>query len=277
MMDWLKNLPFEWAQFEFMRNALVGALLVSPLFGLIGTMIVENKMSFFSDSLGHSALTGIAIGTLIGLDAPIWSMVIFGIVFAALLIAAKRRGSASADTTIGVFSSVSIALGIVILSMRGGFNKYSWYLVGDILAITPGDIAALFALLIVAVIYWAAMYNKLMLVSLNEPFARSRGIKSAAVETSFAILIAFAVMMSIQWIGILVINAMLILPAAAARNISGNVKTYHLFSLIIAICCGTAGLFASYYLDTASGATIVLLMGATYFITLIFKKTGKSG
>ena len=116
--------PFEWAQYDFMKNALLGVLLVTPMFGILGTMVVNNKMSFFSDALGHSALTGIAVGVMFGVDNTLVSMLAFSILLTIAIINVKNTKTSSVDTIIGVFSSSAVALGIVILSYNGGFNKY---------------------------------------------------------------------------------------------------------------------------------------------------------
>ena len=121
----LNSLPFEFIQYDFMKNALLAVIIITPLFALLGTMAVNNKMAFFSDALGHSAFTGIAIGILLGLGNPVLSMVAFGIFLGLVISRVKSFKTASTDTIISVFSSVSVALGIVILSKNGGFSKYS--------------------------------------------------------------------------------------------------------------------------------------------------------
>src|SRR5574344_2174940 len=128
-------LPFEWLSPQFMKNALLAVIVACPLFGTLGTVVVSNKMAFFSDAIGHSALTGIAIGVLLGIPDPTVAMVLFSIMLGFLIITVKVKGTASADTIIGVFSSTAVALGIVLLSATGNFSKYQRYLVGDILSI----------------------------------------------------------------------------------------------------------------------------------------------
>ena len=137
-------LPFEFMQYAFMKNAFLAILLVSPIFAILGTMIVNNKMAFFSDALGHSALTGIAIGSILGISNMNISMFIFAVIFAILLNLVKNKTSYGADTIISVFSSIAIALGLAILAQSGSFNKYSSYLVGDILSISKIEIIYLF-------------------------------------------------------------------------------------------------------------------------------------
>lgn len=260
-------LPFTFAQFDFMKNALLAVILLTPLFGMLGTMAVNNKMAFFSDALGHSALTGIAIGVVLGIGNPIICMLFFGILFGLGIRKVKSSTKASSDTVISVFSSASIALGIVILSKSGGFAKYSTYLIGDILTISPSYIKVLAVVLVVVYIIWYFIYNKLLLLSVNPSLSSSRGVKNALVENIFVVILAAAVMLSIKQIGILTINSLLILPAAAARNISKNSRQYLIFSTVISMFCGIAGLIISFYADTAAGATMVLIAAVFYFAT----------
>ena len=199
-------LPFQWLGYTFMKNALLALLLITPLFGLLGTMAVDNRMAFFSDALGHSALTGIAIGVVLGWQNQMASMLLFGILWAILITFVKHHSKMSADTIISVFSSTSIALGLVVLSRGGAFARYSSVLVGDVLSVTPGDLLALLITLLVTVAAWLLLFNPLMITSVNSPLARSRGIRSRLTEYGFTILVAVAVMMSIRWVGVLLIN-----------------------------------------------------------------------
>ena len=264
--------PFEWAQYDFMKNALLGVLLVTPMFGILGTMVVNNKMSFFSDALGHSALTGIAVGVMFGIKNTLVSMLAFSILLTIAIINVKNAKTASVDTIIGVFSSSAVALGIVILSYNGGFNKYSAYLIGDLLSISNNDIFMLIISFIAVLLIWFTCFNKFLLVSINHTFARSRGVNVKFYEYIFTILVAIIVTISIQWVGILVISSMMILPAASARNISNNIRQYHIYSISIAVISGILGLFLSYHFGCATGATIVLISSVffalTYFISL---------
>lgn len=268
MTDFLHDLLIGWWSYGFMRTALVAVLLFAPMYGVLGTMVVDGRMAFFSDSLGHSALTGIALGLLLGLRAPLPAMVAFGVVFAALLCYVKAHSSASTDTTIGVFSATAMALGVVLLSLNGGFAKYSNYLIGDLLAIVPSDLVALAVALALTLLYWAIYYNRLLLVSVQRSLAQSRGVRAGFVELSFACLVAVVVMLSIRWVGTLMINAMLVLPAATARNLASNARVYLLLAVLLALGCGVIGLMLSYALGTASGATIVLLLAVCYGVTL---------
>jgi len=259
-------LPFSWTKYIFMKNALLAILLITPIFGILSTMVVNNKMAFFSDSIGHSALTGVGIGVLLGLKSPVWSMVLFSVVFSIFIVIIKNTNTISTDTIISVFSSTAIAIGLIIIT-KAGFGKYSNYLIGDLLSITPAEIGLLGALLVVVIMIWIIMFNRLLIISINPSLAGSRGINVRMIEILFTIMIAIVVTVSLRWIGLLIINSLLILPAAAARNISRNIRQYHIWSLLISFISGLAGLILSYYWGAAAGATIALLCAVCYFIT----------
>lgn len=264
-------LPFEFIDYTFMKNALLAILLITPIFAILGTMIVNNKMAFFSDALGHSALTGIAIGMLLGISNINISMILFAVIFALLLNFIKNKTTYGADTIISVFSSIAIALGLAILAQTGNFNKYSSYLVGDILSITPAEILYLFITFIAIMLFWYFMFNKLNVISINKTLAKSIGINTKLIDNIFVILIAVIVMISIRWIGILLINSLLILPAAASRNIAKNMRSYHLLSVIFSMFSGIVGLILSYYWNIPTGPMIVIISGIIYFVTFAKK------
>lgn len=254
-----------------MKNALLAILLVTPVFGILGTMIINNKMAFFSDALGHSALTGIAVGVIFGMGNPLWAMIVFSILLSLAILIVKNANTTSTDTIIGVFASTAVALGIVILSRSGGFTKYSAYLIGDLLSISPENIFMLAIILAGVLVLWLFIFNKLLLVSINKALAKSRKINVKLVEYAFTLVIAVIVTISIQWVGLLIINSLLILPAAAARNIAANTRQYHFFSVLIAVISGISGLILSYFWGTATGATIVLISAVFFLVTFILR------
>ena len=268
-------LPFEWAradQMFFMKNALIAIILVTPIFGIIATMIVNNRMAFFSDALGHGAFTGVTIGGLLGLVRPIWSAVVFAVIFSFVITLIKNKSKISSDTVIGVFSSVAVALGIFISTLGGqSFTKLNVFLVGDILSITPQEIGLVFFVSIAVIILWSLVFNKLLVVSINQSLASSRGLNTFGIELIFTTLVAIIVTISMPWIGLLVINSFLILPAAAARNITSNVRQYHAVSVLISVISGVGGLIFSYYIETATGATIVLISALFFFATFALR------
>ena len=270
-MDFLAGLlePFHW---QFMRNALLAVLVISPLFGLLSTMVVTSRMSFFSDALGHSAFTGIAIGTLCGLADPLWMAVLLAAVFALLFTYVRRKSNMASDTVIGVFSSTAVALGIFIATFGGGsFTQYNSLLIGDILSVEPAKIALLAVILLVVVLLWLCSFNQLMLSSIHPALADSRGVGVFWQEAVFSAAIAVVVTVSMTWVGLLVINSLLVLPAAAARNVARNMRQYHLFSILGAIVAGIAGLMTSYYAGTSAGASITLYLAAFFAVTFLLR------
>lgn len=270
-------MPYDFMKYDFMKNAFVAVLIITPLFGMLGTMIVNNKLAFFSDALGHSAFTGISLGVIFGISDTNISMVIFASIFALLLNKIKHMNLIAGDTVISVFSSLSTAIGLVILSRGGEFSKYSALLVGDILSIRPKEIFLLLLIFIVTIVVWFTCFNKLHAISLNTSLAKSKRISIALYDNIFVILIALIVMLSIKWVGILIINALLILPAASSRNISVNMREYHLFAIIISMFSGILGLILSYTMSLATGPTIVIIAAIIFFLTMLYRAFGKLG
>lgn len=267
----ISQMPFEWAHYEFMRNALLAVLLVSPLFALLGCMVINNQMTFFSEALGHAALTGIAIGAVAGLGDPTWAMLAFAGALTVVITVLRRYSAASTDTIVGLVMAFSVALGLVILSKYGGINKFSKFLVGDILTISVPEITRLVIVIGAVLLLWVFFFNRLFIVTLNRSLAQSRGIKVWLVEFIFSLTVALIVTISIQWIGLLVINSMLILPAAASRNVAGNISDYTLYAVFIGIIAGVSGLIISFCFGTATGATIVLISMGFFIASLIWR------
>ena len=264
----------EFLSMNFMKNALLAVIVMPPLFGLLSTMIVTGKMSFFSDALGHSGFTGIAIGVLCGAALPIWWAVGLAVAFALLFSFVRSRSSQSADTIIGVFSSTAVALGIFIATMGGGsFTKFNKYLIGDILSVTPGEIGALALVLLAVAALWVLCSNQLILTAIHPQLASSRGVKTARNETLFTVVIAVVVTLAMSWVGLMVINSLLVLPAASARNVAKNVRQYHLFSVLGALVASVAGLILAYYLGCSAGATIALLLALFFAVTFALRRT----
>ena len=262
-------LPFAWLEPTFMKNAFLAVLVAAPLFGGLGSFVVSNNMAFYSDAIGHSALTGIALGIILGIKNPILSMVVFSLLLGCAIITVKTKGKTSADTIIGVFSSAAVALGLVLLSATGNFAKYQKYLVGDILSIQPSEIALLLVVALLVIIIWTLFYNKMLLTNMHRTFAKSRGVSVFFIEQLFALTTALIVAVSIHWTGLLVINSLLVLPAAAARLVTRSSRSYVLTSVLISLLSSVIGLIISYYWDSVSRATIVLVNTVAFVVCLI--------
>lgn len=266
-------LPLEMLQWDFMKNALLALLLMAPLFGLLSTMIVTGRMSFFSDALGHSAFTGIAIGSIFGLAAPLWAAVGFSVAFALLFSWVRNRSNQAADTLIGVFSSSAVALGIFIATLGGSsFTKYNQFLIGDILSVTPEEIGMLAAVLVGVLVFWGIFANRLSLIAIHPHLAASRGTSVGLAQTLFTTAIAVVVTLSISSVGLMILNSLLVLPGASARNVSRNLKEYTLFSVLFALIAGLGGLTVSYYLGNSTGAAISLILALIFAVTFSLRK-----
>ena len=274
LLSWL---PFEWAAPDtmlFMKNVLLAVLVVTPLFGLLSTMVVESRMAFFSDALGHSAFTGMAIGALCGLAQPVGAAVLFSVVIALLFTLVRQKTHMASDTAISVFSSAAVALGIFLSTLGGqSFTKFNNLLIGDILSVAPGEIGLLALILLGLLVLWITSFNQMMLSSVHQALADSRGIRVVWKNFLFTAAIAVVVTITMTWVGLLVINALLVLPGAAARNVARNLPQYHLVSVLGGVVCGIGGLIVSYYLGTSTGASITLLLALWFFLTLLLKRT----
>ena len=271
-------LPFDWAQpgtMLFMKHALLAVLVISPLFGILSTMVVHSRMSFFSDALGHSAFTGMAIGAICGFNEPTWAAVIFALLFALLFNLVRRRSALASDTVIGVISSSAVALGIFLSTLGGrSFTKFNNLLIGDILSVEPSKIGLLALILLLIIVLWCVSFNQLMLSAVHPALADSRGVKVFWQETVFSMAIAVVVTLSMTWVGLLVINSLLVLPGAAARNVARNMWQYHLLSLVGALAAGIAGLMTSYYIGASAGASITLYLAIWFALTFLLRKRG---
>ena len=269
----LELLPVEMLRWDFMKNALLALLLMAPLFGILSTMIVTGRMSFFSDALGHSAFTGIAIGCIVGIAFPLGAAVLFSLAFSLLFSFVRSRSRQSADTLIGVFSSTAVALGIFAATLGGGsFTKYNRYLIGDVLSISPTEIGMLALVLVFVLVFWFLYANRLTLSAVHPQLASSRGVPVGLSQTLFTAAIAVVVTLSISSMGLLILNSLLVLPAAASRNVARNIRQYTLLSVLFALAAGIGGLIVSYYLGCSAGAAISLLLAAIFAVTFCLRK-----
>ena len=181
------------------------------------------------------------------------------------------------DTVISLSMSFSIALGVTLLSRGGNFNKFSNYLVGDLLSITPQEVGRLLATTMLIGGSLLVAYNRILLVGLNESLARSRGLSAWWTQVLFCAAVVMVVVMNLSWVGLLLINSLLIVPAAGARNVANNARQYVLYSVAIALVSGVVGLLGSYYWNTATGASIVLAAVVCFMMTLGFKLAKRMG
>lgn len=264
-------LPFDWLEPSFMRRALVGLLLISPACAVMGVQVVSFRMAFFSDAISHSAFTGVALGLLLSVD-PRFSMIGFGIIVGCGVLLFARKAELSTDTVIGVFFAAVVALGIVIVSAKKGLTRFfTGILFGDILTIDISELWIIFALSVLIFIFQWFGYNRLLLVTMNSPLAQSKGIRSGFWEMSYGILLALLVMVSLRAVGLLLVTALLVVPAAAGRNFARTAGSHFWWSAVVAIISSFIGLYFSFIWGSATGATVILVSVVIFIISFILK------
>ncbi|MBI5342843.1 MAG: metal ABC transporter permease, partial [Deltaproteobacteria bacterium] len=253
------------------KRALLAVLFVAPADAAVGVPLVQFPMAFFSDAVGHSAFTGVALGVLLGIH-PLLTMVAFGLFVAWAITLVKGRTGLSPDTVIGVFFSTVIALGIAVISAQKGLTRnLQAYLYGDLLAISAAEVAWMAVLFLAVAVYLFFTFNRILLLGVHEGFARSLGVRGRALEISFSLAVALVVTTAIRAVGILLVTALLVVPAAAARNTARTAAAAFWTAIAISLASGFAGIAASYYLDTATGATIVLFASGFFALTALLR------
>lgn len=263
---------FEILSFPFIQRAALAGLLVGLSLALLGVFVVLRKMSFFGDAIAHFSFTGIALGFLFNIN-PIFTAVIFSILLALGIGFIQNKTKISSDTTIGVFFSGAAALGIFIIGLLHGYRSDLFqYLFGDILAITSTDIWIALILAVIIVIAFALLWRQFFKITFNREMAETSGIRVAALEYIFMILLAAATAIAIKIVGIILVTALLIVPAATAKNIARNFKQMIGYTVIFGITSVLVGLFSSYFLNTASGPSIVLTGIILFAISSLFRK-----
>jgi len=255
----------------FLLRALAAVLIIAPLLAIAGCMVVHANMAFFSEAVGHSALTGVALGTLLGVASASQSIVllVFAILFAILVALLKHASKLSADSIVSISMSFCVALGVAVLSQGGGFSTHAHILVGDVLTVSAAQLKQSAVISLLAVVALGLVWNGLLLSAVNASLARSRGVRIVAHDILFSVLLAILVMQSVPWVGILVVNSMLILPAATARNLARSMRGYVWLSILISIVSAMLGVYFSVYFDTATGATVVLVALCFFLASLV--------
>ncbi len=268
--------PYQWAQSTFIIRAAIGLSLLTVLCGAMGIMVVNFRMAFFSDTISHSAFTGIALGLLLGIN-PWLTLVLFGLLIGLGIIRVKRHTELSTDTVIGVFFSTVIAIGIAIISARRGLSRdLQSYLFGDILTISEPELTAMILLFILSAVYIWLTYNRLLFVGLHENLASSKGINTTFYEYSFAALLAVVVAFSIRAVGLLLVTALLILPAASARVLARSSGKLLWWAIVLGALSGLLGLVASLAIDIATGAAVILVASGFFLLANLWRLFAKS-
>ncbi|MDR2819957.1 MAG: metal ABC transporter permease [Desulfovibrio sp.] len=264
-------LPLECFQVRFMQQALFGLLLLAPMAAVLGIEIINFRMAFFSDAVGHSAFTGVACGLILSVD-PRLSMPVFGVLTGLAIMAMRRNTSFSSDTVTGIIFSGVVAFGLAVVSRADGMARdMQQFLYGDILTISEREISMLLLLFVVMLFFQFLGYNNLFSIALNPVTAKVRGVRVALWQYFFAGLLALVVMYSVWAVGVLLVTAMLIVPAAAARNLARTAGGMFWWAIVVAQTSAFAGLALSAqdWLSTASGATVILVACCWFAVSAV--------
>jgi zinc transport system permease protein len=264
--------------YEFVVNGLLCAFIVGPLLGGIGTMVVIKRMAFFSQAIGHAALTGVAIGVIIGesYTAPYASMFGFCILFGMFLNFSRNRTKMSTDTLIGVFLSISLAIGATALlwvSARVNTHILDTIMFGSILTVNDTDINVLLAVTAITLIVALPLYNKMLLASLNPSLAHVRGINVHLLEYAFVLLITILTVACVKIVGAVLVEALLLIPAAAARNLNQSIRGFVIWSIVFSTVSCVAGVYVPmrWDLPIPSGGAIILTAAIIFLITMVMR------
>jgi zinc transport system permease protein len=262
------TIPFEWARFDFVWRAIGAILVIAPLCAVLGVHVVNFRMAFFSDAISHSTFAGVALGVLFGVDPSI-TLIGFGILAGLSITLFKGRSDLSSDTVISVILSATVALGITVLYAQKETRNLETYLYGSVLAISDGELFLLLMIGILVFIIMAFLFNHLFLISLNPHLAASRGISVTFLEYGFALILAVVVTFSIRAIGLFLVTAMLVVPAATARNLAGGMSSLFWVAMICALTSGIGGILFSFYWDTPAGASAILIGCLLFLISWV--------
>lgn len=265
----------EFFEFEFIQRALLVGGLLSLVAATLGVFVVTRQLSFFSEAISHSALSGIALGILLHLD-PFIAAIVFAVLIALGIVFVNERSKLASDTTIGVFLSFSVALGVLVIGLLKGFRAELFgFLFGDILAVTTSDIWISIVLAVIVLVFLFWRFKALTLISLSPDLAHVSGIKLRLFNYLFMALLAVTVAIAIKLIGVILVTALVIVPAAAAKNLGNNFLQMLIWALVISLFSVLVGIGASFYLDTASGPSIVIVSVIIFIASLFFVGGGK--
>jgi zinc transport system permease protein len=263
------NTISEFLAYPFIQRALIASIMVDILCPFVGNFVIMRRMSFFSDAISHAAFAGIAVGIVLGIDLSLASIAV-AIVIAFVIAWLSEKTTLSHDTVIGIAFSGAIAAGMLIIGMLKGYRADLFtYLFGDILAINRTDLFLIFIVGLLTVSTLMIFFKTFLQITFNRDLARVDGINVRFFEYLFFFIIAVVVTVSLKIIGIILVTSLLIVPAAAAKNIANTMKGLFIISCIFGILSGIIGLFGSVYLNTASGPTIVMVSIGIFVLTLI--------
>lgn len=258
-------------QYGFMRNALMAGLLVSIAAGIIGSYVVLNRIVFISGGIAHAAYGGIGMGYYLGID-PVIGAIIFSLVAALGMGEVQRRTRERADTIIGAMWSIGMSVGIIFVDLARGYKAdLLSFLFGSILAVPSGDLWLMLILDLIIVALVVLFYKELLAISFDETFATVENVPVHALYLMLVALIALSVVMMMRVVGLIMVIALLTMPAAIAGAWVRNMKNMMILACVLAVVFNVVGLWLSFTLNLTSGATIIMVTGVAYLISMVLK------
>lgn len=265
---------FEALQFDFMQNALMAGVLVSIACGIIGTFVVVNRIVFISGGIAHAAYGGIGLGYFFQFN-PIWGAIAFGLLSALGMGWVERNTKQRADTLIGVMWAIGMAIGVILIDMTEGYKAgLESYLFGSILAVPRQDLITMFIVDLVIIALVTLLYKELLGISFDSVFATTRNLPVNTIYLTLVGMIALTVVMVMQIVGLIMVIALLTIPAAIASQWQREIKQIMLVASGLGILFTTIGLALSYRFNLTSGATIILVAGCAYLLSMGVKFLG---
>lgn len=275
-----------WTDYEFMRNAIMAGALVGVLCAVLGVFVVQRNMAFLGEGLAHTAFGGVALGLLLDLGTrsslawlgPIWVAVPFCVVVALGIGWVRNKGYASEGTAVGIFFSVSVALGIVFIYLRTTpAGDLEGYLFGNILAVRRVDVYAALGLTVVVGAVLAVTWTRMAYVAFDRDLAQLSGVAVERLDYLLLAMIACVIVLSVRIVGVLLVSSYLVIPAATARQLGGSLAYMTVVATIVGVLGSTIGLVASFYVDIPSGATVILTLAIGFAFATAARSLGVSG
>ena len=256
-------------QLEFMRNALLAGLLASVVCGIIGTLVVVNRIVFISGGIAHAAYGGIGLAFYFRFP-PLAGAAVFSLAISAIMAAVTLKNKQRADTVIGVLWAIGMALGIMLIDLSPGYSgDLMSYLFGSILAVPGIDLVMMGVIDLAVIVTVASLYNGFLAMSFDEEFAAAMGVRVRVLYYVLLAMIALSVVMLIRVVGLILVIALLTIPPFIAERYCGSLKSMMVFSVVLSSLCTIIGLWLSYEFDLTSGATIIMVAAAFFFISFV--------
>jgi zinc transport system permease protein len=261
----------EFLQYEFMRNAILAGILASVVCGIVGPFVVVNRIVFISGGISHAAFGGIGLGYLLKIN-PIWGAVFFSLASALSIGGISRWTNLRQDTAIGILWAIGMALGVIFISLSPGYTPDLFsYLFGNILTVPFSDILLMLSLCSIVILVVSLLYKDFLAFSFDEEFAMVVGVPVGGLYLLLLCLIALTVVVLIRIVGIILVIALLTIPAAISARFTHHLKKMIMLSILLGIVFTFCGLWLSAQLNLASGATIILVSGLSFLVSLLLK------